>query len=224
MRLSLKDVSVCLAIPVNRDFPWQTTRALMKTEGILVAHGVRHTTQFLTNGSNIDKVRSSLIHECMKTGMSHIFMLDSDMSWEPEDFVRLLGIGSKLAVVGATYPAKRGPGIEFLMDLEPGDLRANEFGCLPVNGMGLGFTVCQREVFEVLAKTAPIVHDDDGSDIPMIFRCETSEGVYRSEDMVFFRDCRKAGFDCWVDPTIFMGHVGGYEYRGALKEALKKVA
>ena len=46
--VSLENVSVFVAIPVNRDFPWQTTQALIETVGALAAHKIHYRVQFLT--------------------------------------------------------------------------------------------------------------------------------------------------------------------------------
>ncbi len=57
----------------------------------------------------------------------------------------------------------------------------------------------------------------------MIFRTGIdADGEYRSEDMHFFKACRKLGYEVCIDPNIELGHVGGKEYRGKLMDALGK--
>ena len=61
----------------------------------------------------------------------------------------------------------------------------------------------------------------DGEDVPMIFRTGIGEdGVYRSEDMHFFKACRGLGYKVHVDPNIELGHVGGKEWKGKLQDTL----
>lgn len=220
--LSLKGLSVTLAIPVNRDFPWQTNLSLIRTVCALKDRRIEFDYQLLTNGSIIEVMRSRLAHTFLKGTTNRLFMIDSDQSWEPESFLRILGLTGQMAVVGATYPAKREGSIDFLMDYGGSELRANEFGCFEVGGMGLGFTCVQREVIEKLAENAPKIKDEKGEMIPMIFHCEVDGEVFRGEDMNFFSDCRTAGYKIHVDPSITMGHIGAKEYRGRMMDALRK--
>ena len=221
MQFSIAGVNVMIAVPVNRDFPWQTTKSLLDTGHALCERGIPYSVQFVTGGSLVEKVRSLLAHAFLKSNANKLFWIDSDMAWDAKDFIRLLTFSTVMDVVGATYPAKRGPATEFLMDIDT-RVGTNEFGCLPVKGMGLGFTVVRRSVIEVLAQQAPKVKEGD-EEVAMIFRNEIADGVFRGEDMTFFADCQKLGVETWVDPSIEIGHVGAKEYRGALKQALRKV-
>ncbi len=224
MKYDLCGISVLIAIPVNRDFPWQTVQSITETVDLLNARHISYRIQMLTGVSIVDKARSQLAHVFLKGPEKRLFWIDSDMSWKAESFLRVLSMSVAMDVVGATYPAKRGPNTEFLMDLDTSKpIRTNEHGCIPIKGMGLGFTCCRREVIEYLAKQAPTVIDDNGESVPMIFRSEIKDGVFRGEDIVFFDDCRKAGAGVWCDPSIELGHVGGHEYRGALAGAMKQV-
>ncbi|MES2155741.1 MAG: hypothetical protein V4510_11455, partial [bacterium] len=222
MDLDIKDLSIFLATPVNRDFPWQTARSLIETAEALTIRGVPHSFQFLAQGSQIDHDRSQLAHQFLQSKHNRIFWIDSDMSWDADSFLRVLALSTVHAVVGASYPAKKGPGLEFHIEVEKAELEADEYGCLKVWGLGLGFCCVAREVIEKLAEQSPRF-TRDGEVIPMIFRTGIDdEGTYRSEDMHFFRACRKLGYAVNVDPTVELGHIGGKEYRGRLIDALKK--
>jgi hypothetical protein len=219
MELSIAGLSVFVAVPVNRDFPWQTTQSLIETACVLTERKIPHRIQFLTNGSLVDKGRSVLAAMFLKSKANRLFWIDSDMAWTAEQFLRILAMSSQMRVVGAAYPAKKGPLTEFLMSVES-RVTANDYGCVPVKGMGLGFTCIDRSTVELLAMQSPIV-EDDGVPIPLIFRTGYEDGVYRGEDINFFADCRKAGRTVWADPSIELGHVGSKEYRGRLADALQ---
>ncbi len=220
--LDIAGLSVFLACPVNRDFPWQTTRSLIETAQLLTARGVPNEFRFLTQGSQIDFDRSELAHQFLKSDYNRLFWVDSDMSWSAGDFLRLLALSVVMPVVGASYPAKQEPGAKFLVEVPGTEMEANEWGCLSIFGMGLGFTVLRREVVQRLSDEAPRFARN-GETVPMIFRTGIdADGCYRSEDMHFFKACRKAGFPVMVDPTVELGHVGGKEYRGRLMDALQK--
>ncbi len=222
MQLDIKGLEVFIAVPVNRDFPWQTTRSLVETAQELTLRGIPNTMQFLAQGSQIDHDRSQLAYQFLKTKHNRLFWIDSDMGFEAESFLRILALSTIHPIVGASYPAKKGPGLEFYIEVPPLPLKADDTGCLDVWGMGLGFTCIQREVIERLAADAKQFHRN-GQAVPMIFRTGIDdEGNHRSEDMHFFRACRKMGYAVKVDPTVELGHVGGHEYRGRLLDALTK--
>ncbi len=223
MQLDTKGLSVFVAVPCNRDFPWQTTRALIETAQTLTGMGLANQFQILTQGSQIDHDRSELARAFLATDHNRLFWIDSDMSWDARVFVRLLALSTVHPIVGASYPAKKGPTLEFHLESTQAELPADDTGCLEVNGLGLGFTVMAREVIETLSAPAPRFTRPTGEVVPMIFRTGIDdEGVYRSEDMHFFKACRRAGYRVKVDPTIELGHVGGAEYRGRLIDALGK--
>ncbi len=220
IELSISGLSVMIAIPVNRDFPWQTNMALVQTVCALKDRNIPFDYQLVAGGSLIDKARSELAHKFLKSEMNRLFWIDSDIAWKPEAFLRVLALTSKMPIVGAAYCAKRGPNTEFMLSIDGNRLEANEWGCLQIGGMGLGFTCVAREVIEQLAEGAKRVRNDMGERVAMIFRTGVEGDAYVGEDMNFFRDAAKLGYDCNVDPQIELGHVGGNEYRGRLRDAL----
>ena len=163
-----------------------------------------------------------LAHYFLKSDCNKLFWIDSDMNWLAESFFRLLALSTKMPIVGATYPAKRGPGAEFQLDLVSDRVEANEYGCLPVKGLGLGFTVVDRSVIETLAaKSRKFM--EDGEAVAAIFRTGLGDDdILRSEDMHFFKDCRDNGYPVMVDPKIELGHVGSKVWKGKLIDALVK--
>jgi hypothetical protein len=220
LELSFSGLSVMLAIPVNRDFPWQTENSVVKTVCELKDRGVPFTHQLLTGGSIIQAVRSNLAHTFLKSDCNRIFWLDSDMEWEPDAFMRILALSSKMPVVGASYALKKEPHLEFALNMQGDVVEANEWGCIQVAGMGLGFTCVAREVIEQLAAKAPLIRNDQGEMVPMIFHCGVEGEKFVGEDMNFFKDCQRLGYDVNIDPYITLGHVGGKSYKGKLMEAM----
>ncbi len=103
------------------------------------------------------------------------------------------------------------------------ELTCDETGCLDIWAMGLGFTCINRKVMEELAEQSHKFTSKNGELVSMIFKTGLDEeGVYRSEDMHFFKACRKLGYSVKADPTIELGHIGGREYRGRLLDALQR--
>jgi hypothetical protein len=126
--------------------------------------------------------------------------------------------------VSAIYPCRAEP-IRFFLSGADGEVEANEYGCIPVNGLGLGFTCVQRTVIEKIAERSPklIYPDVDEGPVPRIFRCDERDGWARGEDIAFFDDVRELGFQPWLDPTIELGHIGAKEYRAKFSDHLIQI-
>ncbi len=223
MEFDMKNVSVMLAMPVNRDLPWQTARALVETVTALCQHGIPFEVQMVVGSSIIEVARSKVADVYLKGKMSRLMMLDSDQTWEAKDVLRMLALSTKMPVVVGAYPAKKDPPT-FLLSPEEGEVLSNEWGCLPIKGIGLGFTIVRREVMEDLAALAPkVTFPESPEPVAHIFRCDIVDGVFRGEDMAFFADIRALGHTVYMDPTITLGHVGAKEYRGAIMNAIQPV-
>lgn len=220
MKFDLDGLSVMLAIPVNRDFPWQTTQSLVETVIALKDQGIPFDVQLVVGSSIIEVARSKVADAFLKSKMNRLLMLDSDQSWKAKDVIRMLAFSTKMDVVTGSYPAKRDPPT-FLLSPEDGAVESNEWGCIPIKGIGLGFAVVTRQVLEQLAESAPrVVFSDSPDVVPHIFRCDIVDGVFRGEDMAFFEDVRELGYTVWLDPSLELGHIGAKEYKGAIRDAL----
>lgn len=219
----LSGVSVMLAMPVNRDLPWQTAQSLIETTIVLKDKGIPFDVQLVVGSSIVEVARSKVADAFLKTGHTRLMMLDSDQTWQAKDLVRLLALSTKMDVIVGAYPAKRDPPT-FLLSPEDGAVSSNEWGCIPIKGIGLGFTIVHRRVIEELAADAPkLIFPDTPEPIAHIFRCDTVDGVFRGEDMAFFADVRKLGYEVFMDPTIDVGHVGAKAYGGSIMDALQQV-
>lgn len=216
-------ISVMLAIPVNRDLPWQTAQSLIETVMTLKDKGIDFDVQFVVGSSIVEVARSKVADVFLQGNKTRLFMLDSDQAWKAKDFIRLLALSTKMPVVVAAYPAKRDPPT-FLISPPEGDVMTNEWGCLPINGLGLGFAVVQRDVMQALADKAPkLVFPDSAEPVAHIFRCDTVDGVFRGEDMAFFADVRALGHTVFLDPSVSVSHIGAKAYGGSIMDALRRV-
>lgn len=220
--LSVEGVKPYIGIPVNRDFPWQTTLSLVEMADALARRDLYYDFQLLTQGSQIDRDRSELAKLFLESDCDRLFWIDSDMRFTPDMFLRILALSTVMPIVGASYPAKKHGTTEFLVAMDGIELEANEYGCVEVHGYGLGFCCIQREVMERCAAASPEFLDN-GKPLKMIFRTgiDFDDGVYRSEDMHFFKLCRSLGYKVMLDPMVELTHVGCGEFKGKLIDALR---
>jgi len=212
---NLSGISVFLAMPINRDLPWQTCRSLVETQSLMQAKGVPFNIQFQVGCSIVHMARNHALHEFLKTESTRLFWVDSDISWKADDFYRLVVLSSEMDVVCGMYPRKKEP-IKFMFGKDfCAETVSNEFGCFPMSGTGIGFTIINRGIIEHLAAAAPkVMYDTYADPIAYVFRCDIHDGEARGEDMAFFADVKDAGYKAWMDPTVILSHIGQKAYSG----------
>jgi hypothetical protein len=212
-----------IGMPIaSGNLPWLTAASLIGTVRVCDKEGVPVRIETPVGCSVVQWARSAVAASFLKGDCTHLFWIDSDIVWTPDDFFRILGLGATLDVVGATYPLKTTPG-GFVINTagKPGGYEVNGLGCVKVDSIGLGFTLVKRAVMEAVAATKPRVRDPlNGTEDVEIFRVDRTAAGRRGEDVAFFADVRKAGFDVWLDPSVALGHVGSMVYRGDVIEAL----
>lgn len=224
--LSLEGVSVMIGIPVGGGMlPVDTVNSLVQTCLSLKAHGVPFELLLLGGCSIVQHARCYVGHGFLESTMNRLFMIDADIAWKPEDFMRMLALSTRMDVVCAAYPAKRDAVTFMLTDMDTERMKTNEYGCLPIHGVGLGFTVITREVMQRQAEAVPKVIFSEHPELrPYLFRCDIHNGSARGEDIAFFADLMGLGYTVWLDPAVSLGHIGTKVYRGSIRDALQKVA
>ena len=216
-------VSVMLAMPVHRDMDWEVVKSLVETQTVLHDKGIPFEIQFQVGNSIVTHARTKIVHSFMKSECNRLFWIDSDIAWKPEDFMRLLVLSTKMDVIGGIYTAKKEPPV-FYINLDGCEgVLSNEYGCVKVGGLGLGFTIVNRAVIEKLYDKSPTAgfHDVEGGPVPQVFRCDVHNGLARGEDMAFFADIIDLGYDVYLDPTIVLKHVGRKAYSSSFMALLK---
>lgn len=150
---------------------------------------------------------NNLVRDAQQINATHLLNIDSDMTFPPDSIQRLLAHDKD--IVGVNYRQRGnhtdqdfavstvkfpGKGSEYRR-VNPEDFPKELFECAAV---GLGLTLINMKVFDKLP-------------FPW-FRTTEDKNLHSTEDIVFCKDAREAGFEVWCDPTIRMGHVGSYVY------------
>jgi hypothetical protein len=191
--------------------------SLARTAHAAAVAGVPLNIHAVAGSSDVCVARDVVLTNFLDGREQFLFWIDSDISWEPQDFFKLLRLAKDLGVVCATYPLKRDSGdcvVNFVEDAEP-----HATGCVEIIGTGLGFTCVRRDIIDAFVKTkGMMVHDGNGRNILDAFyrpRKVHADGKVHAggEDGGFFDDLRALGHKIWLDPTICLGHVGSKEYR-----------
>lgn len=201
--------------------------SLLGTCSLLEAAGIACQVDLLGNESLICRGRSIMAGRYLQgTTATHLFFVDADICWRPEDFLRVLRSGKdvccgayakksidwgKVVSGDASEPAEaRG------LDYNLNQPIQHEGGLVQVSEAATGFMCISRTVLEALTTSLPELHcvnDITGTGIDSytaVFHCLICPQSKRllSEDYSFSRRVAAAGFSVWVDPSVPLTHVG----------------
>lgn len=197
----------------------ESIRSLMK-----VGVDINYVAQI--GNSLIDCARNNVVQDFLtKTNGNKLVFIDCDMKWTPEDLARLMCWSVEYPIVAAAYSTKTDidPKFVCLKDKDYDQIMENEYGLVKVNGIGLGFSIIDRSVFETMQPQTEIYEENDKQKKYRFFKTEVVNGKYMGEDIYFFnRWVKEFNGEVWVDPDINLGHIGSKAYKGNLREALIK--
>ena len=213
--------SVCIAIPAyDGTVPVETAFRLAEVVSRLKSMGITVIMQSERNNGLVDVVRNTLVDRFLKqTKAEKLVFIDSDIVFKVDDLIRLLAISTEYLVVGATYPIKRDESMGFFVQLQENPPNRNKHGLISVRGMGAGFVVIDRSVFETMElKTEKYRMDGE---FTRYFQTGVVDGRYRGEDIWFFnRWVDEFGGQVMLDPSVNLQHVGTKYYGYTFKDAL----
>lgn len=220
--IDLKGLSVMVGIPAGRDLPALTVKSLLGTQALCAERKVPFRLGMVVGSAVVQWARDEVVEMFLQSDSTRLFWIDSDMVWEPAQFMRLLALSQYRDVICGSYPAKKDQPTFYVNWDEEAGLVQGDYGLLEIKGVGLGFTVMHRRVVEQLAANAPRVIDDVAQrELAAIFRIgRTEQGRRQGEDMAFFADIRALGHKVWLDPAVEPSHYGSKVYTGSIRDAL----
>jgi hypothetical protein len=225
--LDLSGISV--AIMMNARDPKDTTvptqNSLIAT--IMLLHNYKIKFEWLCNtGGDLCYARNLMAEKLLRSKHDRAFLIDSDLQWKPDDFLRILAFSLRYEVILVSYLAKTDKKF-WLAHIDPAGAVPDEYGCIPVLSAGLGFACVQRKAFEELSAKAPLYrHVKHREPFPEVFRFDKvtppDDPVpdYRGEDAAFLADVRDAGMRTMMDPSIELVHWGMKGFTGRFADVL----
>lgn len=204
---NLKGLDVFIAMPVKDEIHPHTVVALMDTMALLREKGIPHQFAFQIGGT-LCGGRNAAVADFLASKANRLLFIDSDMIWKPDEIIRLLAMSTVMDIVVAAYPTRQEPAGFFVKVQDGQNIPANEHGCAAIDGIGLGLSILHRRILEDLSFRAPLIRYMTQAALPWVFKFEVHDGSFRGEDIGFFEDAKKLGYQCWLDPTITPGHLG----------------
>lgn len=202
--------------------------SLVSSLGALRAAGAEVAYVIYGNSGSVPRTRNQAVASMLAGDFTDLVFVDADMGWRPADLCRLLAWDA--SVVGATYPARTDVNSRWIV-VWPDEIKRHESGLLTAKRLGTGFLRVRRDVFERLKVLHPELKyeaphaSSDGEkknlfaffDYKLVENADGSRG-HLSEDYYFCDLVRNAGFTIWVDPEIYMEHVGTKVFSGTFSE------
>jgi hypothetical protein len=199
----------------------KTTTSLFNLGKLLVRNNIDHGIMTVANESLITHGRSRIANFFVNnTEFEYLFCLDADVAFQSEDMLKLYSY--QKPIVSASYPMKTLP-IRHCYELyNPVKLCGS---LVKIGGVGMGFVLIHRSVFEKLNKYYSELKYFPGlnnSNYPITekeyhnsyhyFAEMNKEGKYLGEDMSFFHRVSDIGYDVWMDTSIELQHIGSHVF------------
>ncbi len=224
-------------------------RAVLALAGACEARGVGLHVELLSNDNQICRARARLAARFLAhPEATHLFFVDADIGFAPENAFRLLDAGRDVA--GGVYPLKTidwdkvraaalagdadlmAKSVGYVIRFLPTPDRSVvvEDGFAKAAYVGTGFLMIARAAVERVCAAHPELTadlsdvDPELTQAAMVFdtMIEAETGQHLSEDYAFCRRWRDLGGDIWADMESRLTHVGHAAYSGSLVEAMRK--
>lgn len=172
--------------------------------------GWEHNTAFEITNPYISAARASMLGKALKWGADVIVFIDDDVSWGPDDLVRL--IETEGDVVGGNYRYKTDDEVRFMGKPFLGEkghpiVRASD-GAVMMMALPAGFLKVTRAGVLRFLEAYPHLrmnwHDDELN--VDLFNHGVFNGTWFGEDFAFCRNWLSLGGDIWCVPGLDLVH------------------
>lgn len=190
-------------------------RSCLQLKEDLVRFGVEHDWLTATNESLVTRARNEMTASFLGTKHTHLFWLDADIEFTPQDAADVWNMGADIGV-GVYAMKKRDK--QWFACWKDGklvhDLDQYGDGPIEVDFAGTGFMCIKRQVIEKLAEKAPHYQGPHGR-VPAVYLTPVYNDGFESEDYHFCRKARESGFKVLMHPKVRLKHWGQYAYGAA---------
>jgi hypothetical protein len=182
-------------------------------------HGIGFELGTISGCSVVSRARNLLVSDFLASPCDSLLFIDSDMSVNPDDILRLFALNQMRDIVGGVGCARKFPATYYSkMDKDAdGNVVMDAMGLVRAESLGTGFMCIRRNVIEALVAAHPEWEYYDASadrKLHSVFDFKSTPAGYIGEDYLFCERAREIGFTVWIDPTIKLGHFGIHEYDG----------
>jgi len=155
----------------------------------------------------ISNARATLLRRALTAGAEVIIFLDYDLSFRPEDLLRL--IETEGDVVAGTYRFKKDEEAYMATIHTFGDGRpqTRADGCIRADRVPAGFLKVTRAAVQQFMRAYPeLLYGDPDCYSVDLFNHGAWKGVWWGEDYAFSRRWHECGGDIWLIPDLDLTH------------------
>lgn len=179
---------ITVGIPTNRQLRTSTVLSLLQLK-------TRRKLQYVieTEGFTVEDNRNKIAEQALNS--THLLFIDDDMVFEPDLLDRLVAL--KKDIVGVNSKNRQGGQTVILEGIRSRPVPHKPFAA---DVVGTGIMLINTKVLKQLPKPwFKMEREKDGK-------------VKTGEDAYFCLQAKKAGFEVWCDPTVYVGHIGEKTY------------
>lgn len=195
-------------------------RSSINLSEVLNERKIPHDWLETTNESLITRGRNTSAATFLKSEYSHLFFIDADIEFEPEDVAHVWNLAQSGADVAVgCYPRKELKA-SYAAWVNGRLLNADQLDKVkqpyPVDYAGTGFMMIKRRVFDVLMVRHPEWKYDEGhvGEAWGFFQDPIEDGIHLSEDYFFCKRVREAGMHVMMHPKVRLKHWGTHCFDG----------
>ena len=230
--------SILICIPsFDTKIHLETISSIISTRDILMQHGISIGMMWVRD-SLVTRARNKLVTQFLNADFTHLFFIDADISFSPDDFIRVVNVNK--SIVTAPYPIKQDGKIEkgdaslgWCVNFPLGkyDFSENDNGFKLCDYAGTGFMCIEKNVFKTIIEKYPEIEylsdvsakingtkEVKGKKEYAFFDCGIQgQGIledknntkrYLSEDYYFCQLWQQCGGEIWTDITSELKHIG----------------
>lgn len=197
-----KHVVLCLPTLV-RPFQ-QTLDAIRASVPALEAAGWHHSLVNEIGCPYISAARATMLRKALDAKATVVVFIDHDMSWPPEDLVRLIETDGD--VVCGTYRFKKDEE-EYMGSLEGEYPITRADGCIKMAWGPAGFLkVTRAAVNRIMTAYPELCYGEKCAPAVDLFQHGAHKGTWWGEDAAFGRRWNECGGDLWCIPDLALTH------------------
>lgn len=191
----------------------QYVDALITTRDLCNKTGIEVHAVFLCNDALIQKARNDLFKMAYDSKVDFLFFIDSDISWNPTDFIKVLLREEDFVLCAYPYKAENSGFVLNALDKVP------DVDILEVAGGGTGFMRISRNVIKQMYENSP-EYVCKGVPNREVFSAGVVDGEFKSEDILFCDKWCNLGGKIFCDTTVNLVHHGSKSYTGDFRTYL----
>lgn len=218
---------IFIATPCSDIILLEHHNCVVDTIGFLSTKSIPYQYATLKDCNSM-RSRAELTETFLKSNMEYMLQIDSDMTFSPQDVMRLLS--HKLPIVAGVYRKRRLDWDKMIPAIKNGDERFASFGeytfvsnensttikngLVKVKYLPSGFMLIHRDAFIKIIEDHPETKFNSPTQgkAYALYDNIIIDGNYLSTDYSFCERATKSGFELYIDMMPKINHVGTYIY------------